>query len=133
MNDDELKKKLTKEQYRVLREKGTEIPGTGKYLHEKRQGTYTCAACGNPLFTSDAKFDTSLPGLTGWPSFEDAIPGSVEFKPDTSGGMNRVEVVCRKCGGHLGHIFDDDSETKTGKHYCINSVCLDLQEKGPTA
>lgn len=127
--EEEWKKKLTPEQYAVLRQKGTEIPGSGTLLHEKSEGTYTCAACGNPLFPSNAKFDTSLPGLTGWPSFEEALPGSVEFKPDESDGMHRTEAVCAKCGSHLGHIFDDDTETKTGKHYCINSVCLAFEKK----
>ena len=122
-------KKLTPEQYAVMREKGTEMPGTGALLHEKGKGTYRCAACGNPLFPSDAKFDTSVPGLTGWPSFEEALPDSVEFKDDESEGMHRTEVVCKKCGSHFGHLFDDDSETKTGKHFCVNSVCLEFEKK----
>lgn len=126
---EEWEKKLTPEQYAVMREKGTEMPGTGALLHEKGEGTYRCAACGNPLFPSDAKFDTSIPGLTGWPSFEEALPGSVEFKPDDSDGMYRTEVTCAKCGSHLGHLFDDDSETKTGKHFCVNSVCLEFEKK----
>ena len=129
MNDEELKKKLTPEEYHVLREGGTEVPFSGKYYRETKDGTYNCKVCGNPLFSSDTKFETKLPGLMGWPSFEDAIPGSVEFKHDESLGMRRTEVVCKNCGAHLGHIFDDDSETKTGKHYCINSVCLELEEK----
>jgi len=124
MNDEELKKKLTPEQYAVLREKGTEVPGSGKYLHEKREGTYKCAACGNPLFASDAKFDSG----TGWPSFEDALPGAVEYVKDESHGMDRTEVVCAQCKSHLGHVFPD-GPTKTGKRYCMNSVCLDLEEK----
>ncbi len=127
--EEEWKKKLTPEQYAVMREKGTEMPGTGALLHEKGEGTYRCAACGNPLFPSDAKFDMSIPGLTGWPSFEEALPGSVEFKPDDSDGMYRTEVTCAKCGSHLGHLFDDDSETKTGKHFCVNSVCLEFEKK----
>ncbi len=124
MNEDELKKKLTPEQYRVLREKGTEMPGSGKYLHEKRQGTYNCAACGNPLFASDAKFDSG----TGWPSFDTAFLGAVEYIEDSSHGMNRTEVVCARCKSHLGHVFPD-GPTSTGKRYCMNSVCLDLEEK----
>lgn len=123
-NEDEWKKILSEEEYHILREKGTERPGTGKYLHEKKEGTYTCVACSNPLFASDAKFDSG----TGWPSFEDALPGSVKYVEDTSYGMSRVEVVCAKCGSHLGHVFDD-GPSKTGKRYCMNSVCLDLQEK----
>ena len=119
--DDEFKKKLTPEQYKVLREGATEAPGTGKFLHEKRSGMYKCMACGNPLFKSDAKFDSG----TGWPSFDDAIPGAIEFKDDDSLGMHRREVLCANCKSHLGHIFDD-GPTKTKKRYCINSVCLDL-------
>lgn len=118
------KKMLTLEQYAVLRERGTEAPFTGKYVHEKADGTYACAACGNPLFSSDAKFDSG----TGWPSFDQALPGAVETHPDTDHGMNRIEITCARCGSHLGHIFDD-GPTPTGKRYCINSVCLDLEEK----
>jgi peptide-methionine (R)-S-oxide reductase len=112
---------LTPEQYKILREKGTEAPFTGKLLQEKRQGVYRCAACGNPLFASDAKFDSG----TGWPSFDDALPGAVKFIEDRSHGMTRTEVVCAQCGGHLGHLFDD-GPTKTGKRYCTNSVCLEF-------
>lgn len=127
MDEEELKKKLTPEQYHVLREKGTEMPGTGKYLHEKRQGTYACVVCGNPLFPSDAKFDSSISSLNGWPSFDQALPGAVKFGHDASYGMERTEVLCAKCGSHLGHLFDDP-EAKTGKHFCLNSICLDLKE-----
>ena len=123
-NNDEWKKKLTPEQYAVLREKGTEAPGTGKLLHEKREGMYKCAACGNELFASDAKFDSG----TGWPSFDEALPGAVKFEHDTQYGMERTEVLCAECGGHLGHIFND-GPTKSGKRYCMNSVCLELEEK----
>jgi len=126
--EEELKKKLTPEQYRVLREKGTEVPFSGKYIHEKKEGAYICAACSNPLFLSDAKFDSG----TGWPSFDEAIPGSITYVNDASHSMHRsmhrTEVVCAKCGSHLGHLFDD-GPTKTGKRYCMNSVCLELQEK----
>lgn len=117
------KDKLTPEQYKVLREKGTEAPFTGKLLNDKRTGMYTCVACNNPLFSSDAKFDSG----TGWPSFDQAIPGSVEEISDVSHGMRRTEIVCSKCKSHLGHVFDD-GPTKTGKRYCLNSVCLDLDE-----
>ncbi len=122
--EEELKSKLTPEQYQVLRQKGTEAPFSGKLLHEKREGMYTCAACGNPLFPSDAKFDSG----TGWPSFDQALPGAVKEITDESHGMVRTEVVCARCESHLGHVFDD-GPTQTGKRYCMNSVCLDLEEK----
>lgn len=117
----EWKEKLTPEQYVVLREKGTEAPFSGKLLHEKRDGTYNCAACGNPLFSSDAKFDSG----TGWPSFDEALPGAVKEVADDSHGMHRAEIVCAQCGSHLGHVFPD-GPTDTGMRYCLNSVCLDL-------
>lgn len=123
-NDEDWQRMLTPEEYGVLREKGTEAPFTGEYVHESADGTYVCKACGNPLFTSDAKFDSG----TGWPSFDSAIPGAIESHTDSSHGMTRVETTCARCGSHLGHIFDD-GPTKTGKRYCINSVCLDLEEK----
>ena len=121
MNEDELKKKLTPEEYHVLREKGTEAPFSGKLLHDDRTGMYTCKVCGSKLFSSDAKFDSG----TGWPSFDRALPGSVKEISDDTLGMRRTEIVCAKCGSHLGHVFDD-GPTKTGKRYCLNSVCLDL-------
>lgn len=117
--EEEWKKKLTDEQYRVLREKGTEAPFSGKLLHADIHGFYNCAACGNPLFASDAKFDSG----TGWPSFDQALPGAVREVEDDSHGMRRTEVVCAKCGSHLGHVFND-GPTTTGKRYCTNSVCL---------
>jgi peptide-methionine (R)-S-oxide reductase len=128
MDDHELKKKLTPDEYRVLREKGTEAPYSGEYVNETRAGMYACKVCGNQLFSSDTK---SAPGtgpasLQGWPSFHEALPGAVALLPDDSRGMHRTEVVCAKCNSHLGHLFDDDS-TPTGKHFCMNSVCLDLQ------
>ena len=123
-SEEEWKKMLTSEQYAILREKGTEMAFTGEYLHEKADGTYACAACGNPLFGSDAKFDSG----TGWPSFDQALPGAIETHRDGAQGMERTEITCARCGGHLGHVFDD-GPTKTGKRYCINSVCLDLEKK----
>ena len=142
-SEEEWKKMLTPEQYTVLRGKGTEPAFTGEYVHEKADGTYACVACGNPLFASDAKFDSG----TGWPSFDEALPGAIETHVDTSHGMSpprglrfptnrsalgeigsRTEITCARCGSHLGHVFDD-GPTKTGKRYCINSVCLDLEEK----
>lgn len=125
--DDEWKKKLTPEQYRVLREKGTEAPFTGKLLNHKGTGDYACAACGAVLFKSGSKYDSDIPGLAGWPSFADVAAGdAVELKPDNSLFMRRTEVICKNCGGHLGHLFDDSS-SPSGKHYCINSVCLDFK------
>ncbi len=127
----EWKEMLTREQYEVLRKKGTEAPFTGSLLKEKRKGMYTCAACGNALFSSEVKFESG----TGWPSFTDALPGSVKYVLDTSHGMKRTEVVCSKCGSHLGHVFDDlprrvkagGPAEKGGKRHCINSVCLALE------
>jgi len=121
--DAQWKDKLTPDQYKVLREKGTEAPFSGKLLKENRDGMYKCVACGNPLFASDAKFDSG----TGWPSFDDALSGAVKFVDDATHGMNRTEVVCAQCGSHLGHLFDD-GPTKTGKRYCLNSVCLEFGE-----
>jgi peptide-methionine (R)-S-oxide reductase len=123
--EEEWKKILSPEEYHVLREKGTEPAFTGKLLKNKKTGTYVCAACGNELFSSDTKFDSG----TGWPSFWDAVSkDSVELKTDSSHGMRRIEVVCKKCGGHLGHLFDD-SPTPTGQRYCMNSVSLKFKEK----
>ncbi len=124
MTEDEIKQKLTPEEYEVLRQKGTEAPFSGKYVHEKSDGTYNCKVCGNPLFSSLTKFDSG----TGWPSFDQAIPGAVKNIEDTSHGMSRTEVVCANCNSHLGHVFDD-GPTGTGKRYCMNSVCLDLAQK----
>jgi peptide-methionine (R)-S-oxide reductase len=124
INEEELKAKLSPEEYKVLREKGTEAPFSGKLLHDDRDGMYKCKVCGQGLFMSDAKFDSG----TGWPSFDQAIPGSVIEKSDDEMGMHRTEITCSKCGSHLGHVFDD-GPTDTGKRYCLNSVCLDLEEK----
>ncbi len=123
-DENEWRKRLTDQQYRVLREKGTEAPFTGTYVHPEKDGTYNCAACGNPLFASDAQFDSG----TGWPSFDTALPGAIEQNDDVSHGMRRVEVTCARCHSHLGHLFED-GPTSTGKRYCLNSVCLDLEEK----
>ncbi len=125
--EEEWKKALSSEEYAVLREKGTEAPGSGKYLDERKKGIYNCRACGNPLFASDAKYDSSLSSLNGWPSFDQALPGAIIFETDNSFGMNRTEVLCAVCNSHLGHVFNDE-EARTGKHYCMNSVCLNLKE-----
>lgn len=121
---------LSPELYEVARKKGTESPYSGEYVHTTDKGMYQCRICGADLFSSDAKFDAEKGpiGLRGWPSFEQALPGSVRFQNDDSEGMHRTEVVCAKCGAHLGHIFDDET-VPSGKHFCINSVCLDLEKK----
>lgn len=117
-SEEEWKKKLTPEQYRVLREKETEAPFSST-LAPAQDGVYKCVACGNPLFSADAKFDSG----TGWPSFEQALPGAVREVLDETYGMIRTEIVCAVCGSHLGHMFDD-GPTETGKRYCMNGVCL---------
>ena len=122
--EQEWKSELTAEQYHVLREKGTERAFTGKYWDLHEDGTYTCAGCGTDLFTSDTKFDSHC----GWPSFYDADPAKVEFHEDRAFGMRRVEVTCRACGGHLGHVFPDGPQP-TGQRYCINSASLNFQKK----
>ncbi len=120
------KKELTPEQYHILREKGTEAPFSGKLVHMKDDGMYHCAACGAELFSSDTKFESG----SGWPSFYDVAKSeAVELHDDDTLGMHRVEVTCRNCGGHLGHVFDDGPLDKTGKRYCINSCALDFQKK----
>ncbi len=125
LSDEEWKQRLTPEQYRMLRQKGTEAPFTGALLNENRDGNFTCAACSTVLFSSHDKYESSVPGLAGWPSFADVIDaGKVELKDDSSFGMHRTEVVCKTCGGHLGHVFDGDPASPTGQHYCINSTCL---------
>ncbi|HYF05137.1 MAG TPA: peptide-methionine (R)-S-oxide reductase MsrB [Patescibacteria group bacterium] len=128
IDHDELKQRLGEEVYNVTQRGGTEAPFSGEYVDNPETGMYNCVVCGQQLFSTQAQFVTNQPGLKGWPSFEDAIPGSVEFKEDNSLGMHRTEVICSQCGAHLGHIFDDDSETKTGKHYCINSCSLNFEK-----
>ena len=119
-------KELPPELYEVARKKGTEAPFSGKYWDNHEKGMYKCAICGTELFSSDTKFDSG----TGWPSFtEPKDLENIELKPDYSGGMARTEVLCKKCGVHLGHVFDDGPRDKGGKRYCINSVCLDFEKK----
>ncbi|MDP3975962.1 MAG: peptide-methionine (R)-S-oxide reductase MsrB [bacterium] len=123
--DEEWKKKLTPEQYRILREKGTEAPFAGEYTDTEDEGMYSCAGCGQQLFNSDTKFHSGC----GWPSFDQAIKGAVQYTHDFSHGMARTEVTCTGCGGHLGHVFDDGPTETTGKRYCINSVALKLRKQ----
>ena len=126
LSDEELRKKLTPEEYRILREKGTEAPFTGKFLNNKETGMYTCLVCGANLFTSDTKFDSG----SGWPSFYDVFSSdAVKLTEDSSHGMQRVEATCANCGSHLGHVFKDAHDQPTGMRFCINSASLDFMPK----
>lgn len=123
-SEDQWKEQLSDEQYRVLRGKGTEAPHSGKYnLHFDKNGDYRCAACDAKLFESDSKFESGC----GWPSFDNAIEGSVEYVQDRTFGMLRTEILCANCGGHLGHVFDD-GPTQTGQRYCVNSASIEFKK-----
>lgn len=120
-------KELSRELYDVARKKGTEPPFTGRYWNSHEKGMYHCAVCGTELFSSDAKFDSG----SGWPSFtEPTVAAKLELRRDLSHGMIRTEVLCKTCGAHLGHLFEDGPEEKGGKRFCINSICLDLEKRG---
>ena len=131
MNDDKnlpdefWRKKLTPEQYNIVRQKGTEAPFSGAFVNNFETGMYECVACGQQLFSSDTKFNSDC----GWSSFDRAVEGNVEFIQDSSHGMHRTEVVCANCGGHLGHIFDDGPKHTTGKRFCINSLALNFKQQ----
>ncbi len=118
----EWQKELGPEKYRILRQKGTEFPHSGKYNLFFEEGTYCCGACGEPLFESNHKFKSSC----GWPSFDESLPGKVEYVKDMSHGMMRTEILCAKCGSHLGHVFDD-GPTESGQRYCVNSLSVDFK------
>jgi peptide-methionine (R)-S-oxide reductase len=121
--EDEWRKELSEEQFRVLRQKGTERPHTGVYNLHFEKGTYVCAGCHQKLFESDSKFDAHC----GWPSFDKSIKGTVDYVLDKSHGMIRTEIVCSNCGGHLGHVFND-GPTETGTRYCVNSVSINFEK-----
>jgi len=123
-SDDEWRAILSKEQFRILRQKGTEAPGTGKYDHHKDDGVYECAACGAPLYKSTTKFNSGC----GWPAFFDAIPGAVSRRDDKAYGMTRTEITCTACGGHLGHVFKGEGfATPTDERHCVNSISLNFE------
>lgn len=121
--EEEWRKELSPEQYHVLREAGTERPHTGKYNMHFEYGEYHCAACNTKLFDSDSKFESGC----GWPSFDNAIDGAIEYKQDKTLGMIRTEILCANCGGHIGHVFDD-GPTETGQRYCVNSASINFNK-----
>lgn len=124
--EEEWRKRLTPEQYHILREKGTEGPGTGALYRHKETGMYVCAGCGAELFSSETKYDSG----SGWPSFWAAVkPEAIKTAADTSHGMRRTEIMCARCGGHLGHVFDDGPRETTGKRFCVNSASLKFNKK----
>lgn len=128
LSDREWRERLTREQYNVLRRKGTEAPFSGALLENRQSGQYVCAGCNKVVFDGKAKFDSTTPGLIGWPSFSEAVAvDAIRLVNDYSYGMHRIEVVCSHCDGHLGHLFEDEA-SPNGLHYCINSCALDFRE-----
>ncbi len=125
VTETEWEKVLTPQQFYILRKKGTDLPHTGEYTYHFEEGTYYCAGCGAALFKSDNKYESHC----GWPSFDDAIDGTIIFQPDYSHNMIRTEILCARCGGHLGHVFDDGPAQTTGKRYCVNSTSLMFKKK----
>ena len=125
VDQEELRKKLTLEEYEVTQNAGTEAPFSGQYWDEHADGSYVCKVCGQKLFDSDSKFESG----SGWPSFDQAIPGSVDMKTDASHGMERTEVTCSRCGAHLGHMFEDGPKETTGQRFCINSASKKKKKK----
>lgn len=130
LTEEEIKRRLSPEQYHILREKGTEVPFSGDLLNNEEEGMYVCPVCGAELFSSKDKYESSMPGLAGWPSFANvASSDAVKLSEDLSGGMQRVEVSCANCGSHLGHVFSGDKDSPTGMHFCINSASLEFLKK----
>jgi len=123
-SDEEWRKLLSDEEYRILRQQGTEYPHSGQYNTHYRAGTYNCRGCNQPLYSSDSKFDSGC----GWPSYDQSIKGAIEYRKDTSLGMLRVEIICSNCGGHQGHVFDD-GPTVSGTRYCVNSASIRFEPK----
>ena len=122
-SEEQWKAELGPERYKILRQKGTEMAGTGQYNIHFEKGTYCCGACGEALFDSSSKFHSHC----GWPSFDESIPGKVEYVSDKSFGMMRTEILCATCGSHLGHVFDD-GPTDSGQRYCVNSLSIDFKK-----
>lgn len=125
--DEQWQRALSPERYKILHQKGTEPPFSGEFVEKTDAGMYVCGACDNELFKSETKFESTLPGLVGWPAFNEVAKSeAVELVSDTRHGMSRTEAVCKRCGSHLGHYFDDPTSV-TGKHYCVNSLSLNFK------
>jgi peptide-methionine (R)-S-oxide reductase len=122
-SEEQWKQELGIEKFKILRQKGTEFPHSGQYNMHFEKGTYCCGACGEELFESNSKFNSSC----GWPSFDESIPGKIEYVKDTTHGMLRTEILCATCGSHVGHVFDD-GPTETGTRYCVNSLSVDFKK-----